>query len=223
MKLNINSVLKLNVNASMGMAMNYAIPLLICAFWSRVDHMVTVSQSIKHLNATVIRIGREQTVQQRFSIVEGSEMISIRVMNGMEFVKKVKSLMVLGQESVSASLVGLVHSAMKMKMNAKLVLMRMVFKMMFERWRFPPINLKHHIENLFISVTLLMVSASMNMDHINVNVKKDLFLIQPIARLVLILTSVTWAMADVRTNQKADVLILKALINAIVMTDISLI
>ena len=54
------------------------------------DHMVTVSQSIKHLNVTVIRIGREQTVQQRFSIVEESEMISIRVMNGMEFAKKVK-------------------------------------------------------------------------------------------------------------------------------------
>ena len=140
MKLNINSVLKLNVNASMGMAMNYAIPLLICAFWSRVDLMATVSQNIKHLNATVIRIGREQTVQQRFSIVEESEMISIRVMNGMEFAKKVKSLMVLGQESVSASLVGLVHSAMKMKMNAKLVLMRMVFQIMLERWRFPPIK-----------------------------------------------------------------------------------
>ena len=140
MKLNINSVLKLNVNASMGMAMNYAIPLLICAFWSHVDLMVTVSQSTKHLSVTVIRIGREQTVQQRFSIVEESEMISIRVMNGMEFVKKVKSLMVLGQESVSASLVGLVHSAMKMKMNAKLVLMRMVFKIMLERWRFLPIK-----------------------------------------------------------------------------------
>ena len=133
MKLNINSVLKLNVNASMDMAMNYAIPLLICAFWSHVDLMVTVSQSIKHLNVTVIRIGREQTVQQRFSIVEESEMISIRVMNGMEFAKKVKSLMVLGQESVSASLVGLVHSAMKMKMNAKLVPMRVVFKIMLER------------------------------------------------------------------------------------------
>ena len=68
-----------------------------------------------------------------------------------------------------------------------------------------------------------MVSASMNMDHINVNVKKDLFLIQPIARPVQILMSVTWAMADVPTNRKADVLIQKALINAIVMTDISLI
>ena len=130
--------------------------------------------------------------------------------------------MVLGQESVSASLVGLVHSAMKMKMNAKLVLMRMVFKMMLERGRSPSVKLKHQIENLFISVILLMVSASMNMVLINANVKKDLFLIQPIARLVLILTSATWVTADVRTNRKADVLILKDLINVIVMTDINL-
>ena len=72
------------------------------------------------------------------------------------------------------------------------------------------------------SVTLLMVSASMNMDHINANVKKDLFLIQLIARLVQILMSARWATADVRMNRKADVLILKDLINVIVMTDINL-
>lgn len=35
------------------------------------DRMVTVSQSIKHLNVTVNRIGKEQTVQQKFVIVEG--------------------------------------------------------------------------------------------------------------------------------------------------------
>ena len=42
-----------------------------------------------------------------------------------------------------------------------------------------------------LSVILLTVSASMNMDHINASVKKDLFLTRPIARPVLILTSVT--------------------------------
>ena len=52
--------------------------------------MVTVSQSIKHLSVTVIRIGKEQTVQLRFLIVEGSLMIAIHVMNEMEYVKKVK-------------------------------------------------------------------------------------------------------------------------------------
>ena len=52
--------------------------------------MVTVSQSTKHSNAIVIRIGREQTVQQRFLIVEGSVMINIRVMNEMEFAKRAK-------------------------------------------------------------------------------------------------------------------------------------
>ena len=54
-------------------------------------------------------------------------MISTRVMNEMEYVKKVKLLMMLGQEAANVSLVGLVHSAMKTKTNAKLVLMRLVF------------------------------------------------------------------------------------------------
>ena len=95
------------------------------------DRMVTVSQSIKHLNVTVIRIGKEQTVQQRFLIVEGSDPIMrcIRVMNEMEYVKKAKLLMMLGQEAANVSLVGLVHNAMKTKTNAKLVLMRLVFNL----------------------------------------------------------------------------------------------
>ena len=91
------------------------------------DRMATVSQSIKHLNVTVIRIGKEQTVQLRFLIVEGSLMIAIHVMNEMEYAKKAKLLMMLGQEVVSVSLVGLVTSAMTTKMNARLVLMRLVF------------------------------------------------------------------------------------------------
>ena len=93
------------------------------------DRMATVSQSIKHLNVTVIRIGKEQTVQQRFLIVEGSDPIMrcIHVMNEMEYAKKAKLLMMLGQEAVSVFLVGLVTSAMTTKMNARLVLMRLVF------------------------------------------------------------------------------------------------
>ena len=59
-------------------------------------------------------------------------MISTRVMNEMEYVKKVKLLMMLGQEAANVSLVGLVHSAMKTKTNAKLVLMRLVFKLTLE-------------------------------------------------------------------------------------------
>ena len=96
------------------------------------DRMATASQSIKHLNVTVIRIGKEQTVQQRFLIVEGSDPIMrcIRVMNEMEYAKKAKLLMMLGQEAANVSLVGLVTSAMMTKMNAKLVLMRIVFNLM---------------------------------------------------------------------------------------------
>ena len=68
-----------------------------------------------------------------------------------------------------------------------------------------------------------MVFALMNTVHINANVKKVSFLIQPIARHVLILMSVTWAMVDVLMNRKGGVLILKDPINVIVMTDINLI
>ena len=56
-------------------------------------------------------------------------MIFTRVMNEMEYVKKVKLLMMSGQEVANVSLVGLVHSAMKTKTNAKPVLMRLVFNL----------------------------------------------------------------------------------------------
>ena len=67
-----------------------------------------------------------------------------------------------------------------------------------------------------------MASASTNTVHINANVKKASFLIQPIARHVQILMSVMLVMADVLTNRKGDVLILKDPTNVIVMTDINL-
>lgn len=67
-----------------------------------------------------------------------------------------------------------------------------------------------------------MASASTNTVHINANVKKVSFLIQPIARHVQILMSVMLVMADVLTNRKGDVLILKDPTNVIVMTDINL-
>ena len=67
-----------------------------------------------------------------------------------------------------------------------------------------------------------MTFALMNMAHINANVKKVSFLIQPIARHVQILMSVMLVMADVLTNRKGDVLILKDPTNVIVMTDINL-
>ena len=67
-----------------------------------------------------------------------------------------------------------------------------------------------------------MVFALMNTVHINANVKKVSFLIQPIARHVQILMSVMLVMADVLTNRKGDVLILKDPTNVIVMTDINL-
>lgn len=67
-----------------------------------------------------------------------------------------------------------------------------------------------------------MASASTNTVHTNANVKKVSFLIQPIARHVQILMSVMLVMADVLTNRKGDVLILKDPTNVIVMTDINL-
>jgi len=67
-----------------------------------------------------------------------------------------------------------------------------------------------------------MASASTNTVHTNANAKKVSFLIQPIARHVQILMSVMLVMADVLTNRKGVVLILKAPTNVIVMTDINL-
>ena len=77
-------------------------------------------------------------------------MISTRVMNEMEYVKKVKLLMMLGQEAANVSLVGLVHSAMKTKTNVKLVLMRLVFNLTLEFLSATQLQnkCKHRIENL---------------------------------------------------------------------------